>query len=237
MYGTYQGAKSCARRLHRLLRDAEVEIALHQCMFTMARGGGYRDWRHLRGALSGDREERAELSGFLERAILSLPAGAVGPARRWLEAQLARFNADMAEALDYRQAAACAGIWDFVYSIQLVHRAYTPLFRVGSGRGLRVRLSILSKFCQHGANAVINTQALTISLRGRLDELGFGYVDHPDFYREFSRLSEAGILTWNADENVLSLTPPPVDLVRERVANRRVDDAMYWREMASHHLR
>lgn len=236
MYATYEGAKRLARRLHHLLRAAEVEIALHECMFAMARGGGYRDWAHLRRTLAGGRDRRAELGGFLERAILSLPDGAVAPATRWIDAQLARFDADLAEASDWRQAAAGAGIWDFVYSIQIVHRAHTPLFRPGSGSGLRVRLSILSRFIQPMGGAIIDSQSLTMRLSGQPEALGFGYIDHPHFQREFARLSQAGILEWDPIGNVLRLNPPPVELVRARVANRRADDGAYWREMAESRL-
>lgn len=237
MYATYEGAKRLARRFHHLLRDAEVEIALHECLFAMARGGGYRDWEHLRRTLAGGRDRRAELGGFLERAILSLPEGAVAPATRWIDAELTRFDADLAEASDWRQAAAGAGIWDVVYSIQIVHRAHTPLFRPGSGSGLRVRLSILSRFSQHMGGAIIDSQTLVIRLSGRPEALGFAYIDHTHFQREFARLSQAGILEWDPSENALRLNPPPVDLVRARVANRRADDAAYWREMAESRLR
>ncbi len=236
MYATYEGAKRLARRFHHLLRDAEVEIALHECLFAMARGGGYRDWGHLQSTLASGRDRRAELSGFLERAILSLPEGAVAPATRWIDAQLARFDADLAEAGDWRQAAAGAGIWDFVYSIQIVHRAHTPFFRPGSGSGLRIRLSILSRFSQHMGGAIIDSESLVIRLSGQPDTLGFAYIDHPHFQREFARLSLAGILAWDPVENALRLNPPPVELVRARVANRRADDAAYWREMAEGRL-
>lgn len=236
MYATYEGAKRLARRLHYLLREAEVEIALHECMFAMARGGGYRDWGHLRGALARGQDRRAELGGFLERAILTLPEGAVAPATRWIDAQLARFDANLADASDWRRAAAGAGISDFVYSIQIVHRAHTPLFRPGSGSGLRVRLSILSRFSQSMGGEVIDSQSLVMRLSGQLEALGFAYIDHPHFRREFARLSQAGILEWDPAENVLRLNPPPVELVRARVANRRADDAAYWREMAESRL-
>lgn len=108
MYATYEGAKRLARRFHKALRDAEVEVGLHDCLFAMARGGGYRDWRHLRQRLAGGRSERAGLDGFLERAILSLPPGAVGPATRWIDAELARFNENLAETFDHREGARVA---------------------------------------------------------------------------------------------------------------------------------
>lgn len=233
MYGTYQGAKRCARALQTVLREAEVNLALHQCMRTMARGGGYRDWAHLRGTLSKCTYKAAELNGFLERVILSLPDQAVSPAKRWVEAQLARFNEDLAEALDYRRLAAGAGVWDFVYSIPIVHREQTPLFRPGSGSGLRIRLSILYQFCQSNVRATLDTETLVQTMYGQLSEIGFGYIDHPGFRREFERLIAAGILHWNEAEGELSLEPPSVDIVRERIACRRADDAAYWREMAA----
>lgn len=233
MYGTYHGAKRCARALQTVLREAEVNVALHQCMRTMARGGGYRDWAHLRGTLSKCTYKAAELNGFLERVILSLPEQAVSPAKRWVEAQLARFNEDLAEALDYRRLAAGAGVWDFVYSIPIVHREQTPLLRPGSGSGLRIRLSILYQFCQSNVRATLDTETLVQTMYGQLNEIGFGYIDHPGFKREFERLIAAGILHWNEAEGELSLEPPPVDIVRERIACRRADDAAYWREMAA----
>lgn len=233
MYGTYQGAKQCARALQTVLRKAEVNVPLHQCMRTMARGGGYRDWAHLRGTLAGGAYKAAELSGFLERVILSLPEQAVSPAKRWVEAQLARFNEDLAEALDYRRLAAGAGVWDFVYTIPIIHREQTPLFRPGSGRGLRIRLSILYQFCQSNVRATLDPKTLVQTMYGQLAEIGFGYADHPGFKREFERLTAAGILHWNAAEGELSLEPPPVDIVRERIACRRADDAAYWRQMAT----
>jgi hypothetical protein len=236
MYATYEGAKQLARRLHQVLRDAEVKISLHECLLAMARGGGYRDWHHLRQCLARGQSDKPDLDGFLERAILSLPSHAVGPATRWIDAQLARFNRDLAGEFNHQDAANVARIWDFVVSIQVLHRSRTPLFMRGSGAGLLLRLSMLSKFSSVAAGARIDVATLVSNLSGELDVLLAADMDHPCFGREFRRLCAANILVWKPDTLTLCLMPPPVELVRAHVAEMRQGYAEYWREAALRRL-
>lgn len=64
----------------------------------------------------------------------------------------------------------------------------------GSGSGLLLRLSMLSKFSSAAASARIDLETLVTSLSGEFDALLAPDVDHPQFGREFRRLSDAGTL-------------------------------------------
>ena len=151
MYTTYDGAKKRARVLQALLEEQEVEISLSTCQHAMARGGGYRDWEHLRRTYAAQATRHACLEGFLERAYLALPTQAVSPGRRWIEVELDLIRDRAAGREENEEGRAFrdhyARDFDLVSAIGVIHRKVSLLVKLGSGKGQHLREDMVCGLC------------------------------------------------------------------------------------------
>lgn len=233
MYSTYDGAKRRAQTLAGLLRDVEIDIALCDCQFAIARAGGYRDWRHLHQTLAKGVERPAPLQGFLQRIVHAVPPVAVGPTYRWAESEISRLTVrDDRATFDREQLDWYRRTHEFVFAIAVTHRTRTPLLTPGSGAGMRLRQAMVDALCLAPPDARFDRQTYVLSFEGDYASRFGKLAQHRHFQREFDRLCAAGILDWRPDIQVLRLNPPELDLVRTHVDLCRQNDAEYWREAA-----
>ena len=230
MYSTYDGAKRRAKALASFLSEVELETPLHVCQRAVALAGGYRDWDHLRRVLKDGVCRPASLERFLDPLLRALPLEAVGPANRWAEGEISQLDDKSRgrEPMDREWVEWHQRVDEYAKAIGIVHRAHTPLLRPGSGAGQKLRLNIVDGLCMGRDLPSFDRRTYVLTFEWCLEDLMPDEFGHPHFEREFIRLQRAGILEWDDKDQTLRLNPPPIELVRERIAKFRRLDAEYW---------
>jgi hypothetical protein len=235
MFSTYQGAKRCAHKLQAALRVLDVDVQLSICRHAIARGGGYRDWNHLHGALATGVRRPAPLDNFGPRAWLSLPEQAIAPAKRWLESQISLMKeraAGVSPCIPREDRDWHVYEFEYAFAMDVIHQSHTPLLRPGSGRGMRLRQSLVHKACMGFSRSRMDHRTLTLTVEGDAHEIFRTPAFHPHFTREFDRLLRAGIFEWSgclSRGGTLVVNPPSVELVRGHIEKCRRLNAEYWR--------
>lgn len=225
MYSTLEGAKKCAKSLHRLFDESGLIYPLSKCQLAVAKAGGFQHWHELQSNLAETKRPMGE-DGYKRRLLGTLPEPCRNPVRAWfadepppdspVEGYPARWYRD---------------VYPYLAAVTKLHRR-TPVLRPGSGRGQQLRELLVYELLLNLKGGVqppaqLEADTLAFCFHGELDALYPEQIRHPDFERELSRLVEAKILDWRF--GTMRVLPPASDVEAE-VRARKAGMAQYWTE-------
>ncbi len=226
MFSTYEGAKKFAKRLNRKLTDYYISLPLNRCQTATAIACGFQSWHELRntGIDSG-------LSVASERFAIRLTDALPEPCRRptnyWLSDEKFEWLSD--DEMNPAFGFWCEFVVSYLMGMYAVHRKHTALVRIGSGQGQRLRESLLGYALMNGVDTenlpMLDAATLALKFPGHLyNFVNSDDLNHKKFDREFARLIDAGIFSWEADENgrgILTVFPPSPTILIDHLKRSR----------------
>lgn len=137
VYSSLAGAKKCAKQLNHILDAAGVDYPLAKCQAAVAKAGGYRGWHDLNSRISVRSDTKLPYD-YWGRLLDGLPEPCRVPIAWHLNA----------EALRQRDASS-GGEWlravlPYAVGLEVIHRSHSPILQLGTGRGQKLRLAIVS---------------------------------------------------------------------------------------------
>ena len=195
VYSTYDGAKSRAKYLQRLLEKSSIRFPLNRCQTAIARAGGFKDWYDLQ-ANRASNSKVADVTAYRRRLKAALPIACQRPVAASWEPE----GDDKRSVSDDMPPYFFRDVWPYVMAAQVLHRTTTAIIRPGSGAGQKLReamvLGVLLNI--HGGTQVVpvlDPDSLALDFPGTIDAVFRDETRHPKFAQELETLMEAEVIS------------------------------------------
>lgn len=219
MFSTYDGAKRQAKHLNKTLFECSIIFPLNKCQTALAHAQGFSSWHDLRSSI--DATPRVIDPAIFKRRLLNfLPVPCRRPADYWVDRRSYEWaDQDTEISLEFRNWYHLVN--PYLMSLMAGFNRKPPLLQPGSGKGQRLRKSIVDSalhggmmFYQESGCFKLNPITLSVQKTASFYEFFADCYQHKDFNREFRGVVDAGILKWtqdNEDVGTIEIIPPSAE--------------------------
>lgn len=234
MFSTYDGAKCQAKHLKKTLLDCSIIYSLCKCQTALAYAKGYGNWHELKSSIDST-PRMIEPAIFKRRLLNFLPEPCRRPVDYWADRRPYEW-ADMDVEISMEFRSWYYMVNPYYFALMVGFNRTPPLLQPGSGKGQRLRKSIVQGALQNGMMFnresgcfKLNPDTLSVQKTAPFYEFfSSEHYQHKDFNREFQRVIDAGILKWtpeSEEEGTLEIFPPSkIDLMDHVETCRRHHD-------------
>lgn len=219
MYSTLDGAKNHAKQLRNILRASGLIYSLAKCQAAVARAAGFRDWHDLTTNLKVD-VRRRPLFDFWGALIQQLPVPCHVPVRSYL-----RDRDDVPSNEKGLPAKWVRDVIPYCASLEAAHRKNSPALMLGSGRGQKLRLEIVSSMLLNVEGHEdfaprLDPETLAISLHRQPASLSPTLARRADFAREVNVLISSGIIRVEGEADATIVLGPSCSSLHDQIVRR-----------------